>query len=304
MKNIYYICMMNNCNLLYSKMYRLVLFFVSVFICYSCAGADKKEIKASEITKLLKKGEHVQIVDKIILDDVDFTKDISPFIVNANMLQCEIRSNIFFDNCIFMGKVTSNGKLGQTSIHACFKNNLVFSGCDFRGDVDFDRTIVFGMVNFSRSVFRENANFNNLAVWAKDSYFSEVKAEKDFSMIYASFAGNLYYMDAVFDGNVSFQESSIKGKFSFNNGVLKGKAGFDLMEICGAAFFNYTVFEKKADFSYTRFMHTAEFVNANFGEKGVFEKSSFFNTVRFDGVDTAHQLILTDTFFVNKILEK
>ncbi len=271
---------------------------MSVFLCFSCVGAEKKEIKASEIIQLIKKGKHVQIVNKIILDDLDFTKESDPFILNANVLQVEIKSNIFFSNCIFMGKVTSNGKVDPLSVHTVFKNNLVFVECDFRGEVDFEGAIVYGMVNFSKSVFRDNANFNNLAVWSKDSYFSEVKAEKGFSMIYSSFYGNLYFLDAHFDGPASFQESSIKGKLSFNNNVFKERAGFDLMEICGGAFFNYATFEKNADFSFSRFLHTTEFVNTIFKEKGNFEKTFFLNTVRFVDVDTTN-LILTDTFFGN-----
>ncbi len=281
------------------KIYRLILLVASVVVCLSCVGAEKKEMKASEIIKLVKKGKPVQIVNKIILDDLDFTSGSEPFILNANMLQCEIRSNIFFDQCVFMGKVTSNGKLDKTPIQSCFKSNLVFMGCDFRGEVNFEGAIIFGMVNFGRSVFRENANFNNMAVWAKDSYFSEMKAEKDFSMIYASFAGNLFFLDAGFSGNTSLQETSVKGKLSFNNSVFKERAGFDLMEVCGGAFFNYTKFEKTTDFSWSRFLHTTEFVNASFGKQVNFEKTFFLNTVNFEGVDRT-RLILTDTFFGNK----
>ena len=63
------------------KVYRqLFLVFVAVFMCFSCVGAEKKEIKASEVIKLIRKGKPVQIVDKIILGDLDFTADSEPFI--------------------------------------------------------------------------------------------------------------------------------------------------------------------------------------------------------------------------------
>ena len=282
-----------------TKMYRpLFLVVAAVFMCFSCAGAEKKEIKASEIIKLIKKGKPVQIVDKIILDDLDFTADSKPFILNAGNLQNEINANIFFTNCLFTGKVSSNSKSKALPMHTVFRKNLVFADCDFRGEVDFEGAIVFGMVNFSKSVFREKANFNNLSVWAKDSYFSEMTAEKDFSFIYTSFSGNLYFRDASFNGKTSFQESSVKGKLSFNNSVFKEKAGFDLMEICGGAFFNYTVFEKNADFSFSRFLSTAEFVSADFKETGNFEKTFFLRTVRFVEVDK-NNLMFTDTYFGN-----
>ena len=265
-------------------------------ICFGCHGAEKKEIKASEIIKLVQTGKPVQLVNKIIIDDLDFTADSKPFALNANMFRCEVQSSIYFEGCVFLGRVTSNGKRGKTQVQTCFRNNLTFVDCDFRGEVDFDGAVVFGMINFGRSVFRENVSFNNMAVWAKDSYFSEMKVEKDFMMIYTAFSGNLFLPDAVFNGNASFQETSVKGKLIFNNCIFAERAGFDLMEVYGSAFFNYAKFVKTADFSSSRFMFTADFVQTDFGSQANFEKASFMHKVNFEEVDRS-RLILTDTYF-------
>ena len=275
------------------KTFSLTAFAVFVLSCCGCVAADKKEIKASEIIKLLKNGKPVHIANRIIFGDLDFTLAGEPFILNAGMLQCEIQSNIYFDGCVFMGKVTSNGKREKTSVQTCFKSNLSFVGCDFRGEVDFSSAIVFGMVNFGRSIFRENAGFNNMAAWAKDCYFSEMKAEKNFSMIYASFAGNLNFHGAVFGANVSFQETTVKGKLVFNNATFAETAGFDMMDVYGNAFFNYAEFEKMANFSWSRFMYNANFVNTSFKTQANFEKTTFMNTVNFEGVDRS-RLIITE----------
>ena len=280
-------------------MTRTFLFLASVFIFFSCSAASKKEMRASEIVRMLQKDKDVQIVDKIIWDDLDFSVSKKLKVFSFNQLQTDVEGNVFFSNCIFMGKVTSNGKKETLPVCTRFKSNLIFHECDFRGEVDFCGAKIDGMINFSKSVFRENACFDQIAVWSKDSYFSEMKAEKDFSMIYASVKGNLYFLNAEFDGGVSFQEINVDGKLSFNNSVFKKGAGFDLMSVNGAAFFNYTVFEKRADFSFSRFLSTTDFVNANFGGKGYFEKTFFLNTVSFRGVDVVNSLILTDAFFGN-----
>ena len=285
-------------------MRKLLLFLLPVLMVFSCNGADRKEMNASEIIKLLKAGKDVQLVDRIIMDDLDFTDVGEPFALNANLLQNETTSNIFFSNCIFIGKVTSNGKKGQATVQSRFAKNLLFLNCDFRGEVDFGQAIVFGMVNFSKSIFRENTNFNNMSVWSKDCYFSEIKSEKTFSMIYASFSGNLDFMNAHFQQNTSFQETSVKGSLSFNNAVFEERVGFDLMEIGGSAFFNYAVFEKRANFSFSRFLHTANFVKTTFKEKGNFEKAHFLNTARFENVDMENSLILTETIFSNNFINK
>jgi hypothetical protein len=256
-------------------------------------------MKASEIIKLMQKGTPVQLVNKIITGDLDFTLAGQAYNLNANLYQCELGSNILFSDCIFLGKVTSNGKRGNTPVQACFKNNLVFLGCDFRGEVNFNGAIVFGTVNFGRSVFREDADFSNVMVWAKDCYFSEMKAEKSFLMIYASFAGNLNFTNAAFSGNASFQETSVKGKLVFNNSKFAERAGFDLIDVYGNAFFNYVEFAKTADFSWAIFRFKTDFVKAIFGAQANFEKTSFMNTVNFEGINTA-SLRLDEAFFLIK----
>ena len=259
------------------KMYRLNVLILFLLVCCSCAGTEKKEVKASEIISLVKKGKPVHIVNKIIIGDVDFTGSSKPFILNANMLQCTIQPNIFFEQCVFMGKVTSNGRLEKTAIQSCFKSNLVFTGCDFRGEVDFSGAVVFGMVNFGRSVFRKEVNFNHIAVWAKDSYFSEMNAENTFSMVNASFAGNLNFISAAFHSSASFQETSVKGKLMFNNASFDEGAGFDMMLVYDNAFFSWAKFAKTADFSSSRFMGAVEMSNATFERPANFEKASFMN---------------------------
>jgi len=285
-------------------MRKLLLLLIPVMMVFSCRGADKKEINSSEIIKLLKSGKDIQLVDRIIMDDLDFTVSSDGYALNVHSLQNEINSNIFFADCIFIGKVTTNGKKGPSPVQSRFNKNLIFLHCDFRGDVDFSQSVVFGIVNFSKSSFREYADFNNLTIWSKDSYFSEIKAEKTFSMIYASFLGNLYFIDAKFNQNANFQETSVKGKLSFNNAVFGGRAGLDLMEIGGGAFFNYAVFEKNANLSFSRFLHTADFIKTTFKEKGNLEKAHFLNTVRFEEIDMEKSLILTDTYFGNKFINK
>ena len=269
------------------KIFRIIALTLFVSVHCSCAAADKKEMKASEIIALAKKGKPVQVAGKIIIGDLDFTAVGKPFVVTANLIRCDIPSNIFFEQCVFMGKVTSNGKHGELPVQTCFRNNLVFTGCDFRGETDFDGAVVFGMVNFSRSVFRGNVNFNNMAVWAKDSYFTGINAEKKFSMIYASFAGNLNFFDAAFHGYATFQEISAKGKLMFNNSSFEERAGFDMMEVYGYAFFNYAKFKKAVDFSWARFMGAVEFVNVTIEEQANFEKTTFLNAVNFEGVENA-----------------
>jgi hypothetical protein len=277
-------------------MYRIVLLLAVIFTFSECSASEKKEIKASSILEQIKKGNHIHFNDKIIVDDLNFSDSAEPFIFSTSALQTEIKSNIFFSNCIFLGKVTANEKKSNIPVRCKFNNNLIFFNFDFRDEVNFNGAIVFGM-NFSKSTFREKTDFNNIAVWAKDSYFQEINAEKEFTLINALIFGNLYFQNSVFKGKTSFQSASVKGTLMFNYCTFEENAGLDLMETGGDAFFNHVQFAKWTNFSWSRFMNTTNFANAIFENKATFEKTIFLNTVDFEGVDKTH-LIFTDAFFL------
>lgn len=264
---------------------------------FSCAHAEKKEIKSSEIVKLIKKGKSVQITDKIILDDLDFLLMPEFNVLNANALQVDVDANIFFNNCVFMGKVSSNGKMKDMLVQTRFKNNLVFIDCDFRSEVDFENAIIEGMVNFNKSIFRENASFNGMAVWAKNSYFSEIKAEKRFNMIYASFMGNVYCIGSIFNDVVSFQETSVNGKFSLNTSVFNKRTDLGMIQIGRSASFNYTVFNDNVTFALSQFIGSTDFVNTTFEKSIDFEKTCFLNTVRFIDIQQKEDLKLENAIW-------
>ncbi|MDR2927021.1 MAG: pentapeptide repeat-containing protein [Cytophagaceae bacterium] len=274
-------------------MKHIVSFFICFVLLASCSAAEKKEMKASDVIKLLKNGKHIHFHDKIITDDLCFANAAEPFLISANTLQSEIGGNIFFSNCIFLGKVTSTQKVGQTTARSAFRNNLIFIDCDFRGEVDFAEATVNGIVNFSKSTFHENATFNGMAVWAKDSYFSEIKAEKRFSAVYSQFMGNLHIIAAEFADRVSFQETSVKGKFVLNNSHFSSRAAFDMMETNGSAFFNYVAFADNVNFSNARFMNSVDFIKTIFGKTPTFDNAYFLSAIR---VETANPDALAPDF--------
>ncbi|MCL2072732.1 MAG: pentapeptide repeat-containing protein [Marinilabiliaceae bacterium] len=252
-------------------MYRFVFLIVTSFVFLTCKGTEKKEINASSIISELKKGNHIHYHDKIIVDDLNFSTVSEPFLMSAAAFQQEIKSNIFFSDCIFLGKVSSNGKKDKMSIKSRFNNNVIFINCDFRDEVDFSEAIFYGLLNFSKSKFSENATFDAMTVWSKDAYFSEMKAEKRFSMVYSLFADNLYFISASFADRVSFQETTVNGKFMCNNCIFKNRAEFDLMKINGKAFFNYAAFEDRANFLGIRKLEEIDFINTKFKHDPIFE---------------------------------
>lgn len=242
----------------------------------ACSHAEQKEIHAKDIIKLLEKGKNVEIANKIILDDVDFTLANHLQMFSNSQIQNVINGNIFFSNCIFMGKITTNGSKDNFSIMTKFNENLIFQNCDFRGDVDFSNAVVMGSINFNKAKFRKTTSFNNMMVYAKDAYFSEIEAENSVSMIYACFNGNLYVMDGQFQSDLSLQNITVNGKLMASGLQCTAAAEFDMMSIRGRAIFNYAKFDKQASFIQSRFFDDADFVGTTFTENANLENTYFF----------------------------
>ena len=104
------------------------------FLFTSCYGrTNKKEIRASEIIKLINKGESVQFYDRIILDDLNFSDVKDAHISSISSIQKPVRSNIVFVNCVFMGKVTATGSYQRMREVVLFERNVTFLAAILEG---------------------------------------------------------------------------------------------------------------------------------------------------------------------------
>lgn len=263
------------------RFYKFVIVSMCLFISACTQAQQQREIKSSEFMKNLKKGKNIEIANKIILDDVDFTSSENLQMLSSNQLQNVVEGNIFFTNCIFMGNVTAVGEYKSVAVQTKFNNNLVFQDCDFRGDVVFDNAVIMGSANFSKAKFRKDASFNNIMVWAKDSYFSEVEAEGTMNMIYATFNGNLYMRDAVFQQAVSFQGMTVQGMFAASGMKCSKMAEFDMLTVGQRANFNYSSFAQQPTFNQARFHDDAEFVGDTINNMNeVFEKTYIYGKLQ------------------------
>lgn len=254
------------------KLYKSLLLCLGVFIS-SCSHAEQREIKSSDFMKDLKKGKSITVVNKIILDDVNFSSTENYQIVGTQ-IQNVIEGNVCFLNCIFMGDVMAGSVYEKLPVSTRFNNNLVFTNCDFRGNVSFDNAVVMGTVNFNKAKFLKPTSFINLMAWAKDSYFSEIEAESHVVFDYASFAGNFYCMDGKFKEIFSLQNVSINGKLMANGLLCSKLAEFDGISVRQSSLFNYSKFEIMPSFIKARFYDDVSFVDVQVPDDGDFLKDS------------------------------
>jgi len=198
-------------------------------------------VKADEITKNMAAGKAMQIKNAVIDGDLDFSKAGSAFPVNSAVSETQINGNVYFEKCVFNGNVKAE--------NVRFGSNLIFLENEFQKEVRFQNSSVFGTVNFSKSIFKGNATFANMAVWAKNSYFSEVKASSKFLFDASDFHGNLSLMGSEFADMFSLQETFVQGNLQGSNAKFNGNTDFALLNVLRRTIFKYAGFKSEPDFS-------------------------------------------------------
>ncbi len=236
-------------------------------------------IRAGGIISSINKGKAVLIKDKIITDDLDFSKIKRHDVFSSSIEIARVDVPVTFLNCIFMGKVITNGMQSQRQVNTQFGSSVTFEACDFRGDADFSNSTVDGMVNFTGAIFREKALFNNVTLKGRQVYFTAFTSEKLFSM----------------------QESRIEGAIDFFKAKITGKVSFQSTDFWGTARFSDLDCNGKSDFSLTNFRSDALFTYTNFGNE--FRMSNATVAGRLDLISVTFQSSawLTNSVFAGKV---
>jgi predicted transcriptional regulator with HTH domain len=229
-------------------------FLLLILFAISFSFAAKETVKASDIIKKLAKGESVEIADAVIEGSLDFSSAGKSSPVNSAMFEARVKGNVFFLRCVFKEPVIAQ----KNNAYTRFDGNLVFLESEFKKEANFSNAVVFGAVNFSKSVFNENAEFSQMSIWSKNSYFSEITANRKFSLEGSSIQGSLSIMNAKFFGKLSLQEVFIQENLQSSNASFDNVADFAMLRVGGRSIFRYAKFKFKPDFSASKFAEAPE----------------------------------------------
>ena len=220
----------------------LMAMVLMMSVACNAQGTQKQTtVKADEITKNLSAGKSVQIKNAVIDGDLNSGKAGNSFPVNSVAFETQVSGNVYFEKCVFNGNVKVE--------NVRFNGNVIFLESEFQKNVEFQNSPIFGTVNFSKSIFKGKAVFANMAVWAKNSYFSEVKASSKFSLEASDFHGDLTMMNSEFAGMFSLQETFVLRNLQASNAKFNGSTDFSMLNVLGRAIFKYTAFKNEPDFS-------------------------------------------------------
>jgi len=218
------------------------LLLIILLAAISCFG---ETVNAADIIKKLEKGEPVEMKGTVVEGILDFSSIGKLSQAGSAMFEARVKANFFCSRCVFKEKVVAQ----KNNTYTRFDGNVIFLESEFQKDVDFSNAVIYGTINFTKSVFKENAIFNQMAVWSKDSYFSDITANKRFSLDAASFQGNLSFFDSKFLGSFSLQEVFVLGTLQSTNANFGGKTDFAMLKTVGRAIFRYAKFKYEPVFS-------------------------------------------------------
>lgn len=280
-----------------NRIYILITVCLLFLSCGSAQSDNQKEIKASDIIKLLGKGKDIQLHEMIVVGDLDFTTVHDGFMSSLTTIQTPVKQNIFFIDCVFMGNVTTCGSYLKLSKNVWFEKNVSFVSCDFRKDLNFSNSTIMGQVSFAKSIFRGNAKLENMTVHGKLNSFWEMEAEKAFSMAQSDFRGDVNFMDSKFNGAASFQYLRAFS-FQFNNVECSDRLDLANMTISDNAFFNYLKCQKYATFSFSKIYGNADFMQGIYDEVADYTGLTVLGKARFNDSQYKDSVAFVDTMFI------
>ena len=226
-----------------------------VLVCSGNVSTVKKpkqgirEIQAKSIMEQLNKGNHVYLDSCIVWGDVDFTSLNNRNRIATNLTQVFVNQSITCTNCVFIDKIKAFD--GAKGVCVEFAHNLSFTGCDFRGGVDFTESIVHGNAFFTGSTFRVVTKMQGVHFRHKKTYFTETKFEDEALFQNAVFAGDANFLHAVFNGDAMFQKMIVGGLLFFGDARFDRYADFTYA-YAFESIFRYAQFNGRFDFDYAR----------------------------------------------------
>lgn len=258
--------------------------------------SSKKEISSKQLIKLLAKGKDVLLVDKIILDDLDFVEVGEGTEELKNVYTHYIYSSIVFKNCQFKGKVITH-RLGKKILHrSFFMKNLSFIQCVFEDEVAIQQSTVQGITNFSESVFNKKVSLET-SVFQSNVFFDKVTCQNEARFQNALFQQDFSSIESFFYQLVSFQRTTFKGNTTCSSVEFHHNVDFGLTVFDGPFLFNYNKLKLKSNFNKINCRGKFECLNTTFEKEATFKEAIFLQKVKWANNKNT-QLDFSETIFL------
>ncbi len=223
---------------------------MSLSNCSSGQISQSSSTNAIEIIKKIKAGENINFSNIRIKGDIDFTLISPEYQESAETYRSEINSAIYFENCIFEGKVIAFKMDDKKNLHFVnFNKNLSFVNCQFTNEVSFRDIIAEGTINFVASKFHETVSFEGAIFKSVNISFAGTEFNEKTKFQRTYFFGNANFIKSKFNESVSFQHSEFSKEMNFRSCIVSGNCDFGSISSNESAYFNYASFNSETIFN-------------------------------------------------------
>jgi hypothetical protein len=271
----------------------IIIFLISVFNKNIAISQEYPIVKAKSILKSISNNKPIYLKNVKIEGDIDFTK-LSSNPESSFQNRVKISSPIYFQNCIFKGKIKGYHEKEAFSIATFFETNLSFNNCTFYDDILLNGAIVgtsfimaesklHGELHLENALITHNANFSGV-IFGRKVFFQNTVFRK-----------NAYFNKTIFNEVGNFQSCKWEGEAIFREVEFRENIDFSLQKSYSLMSFNFSFFKNMVIFEGSRFWDDFEMDNVS-AKKILLSKSQFWQKLNTEGLNSK-DIDFTDSIF-------
>ena len=257
---------------------------------------DLTIIKVEKILKSILQNKPVSLKNKTILGDLDFTK-LPAHPVSELLNSVTVSSPLYFENCIFKGKIIGYKVATKSTLSTNFMTNLSFHNCTFYQDILLNGAIVGTALVFSESKLHGELHLENILV-GHDANFTGVIFGRSVFFQNGVYRKNTYFNKSIFNAIAYFQACKWEGETIFREAEFRENVDFTLQKTFSTMSFNFSVFKKAVFFEGSIFGDNLEIDHVS-AEKIVLSDCQFWQKLNFENLDSKETLLNNSIFFTS-----
>lgn len=223
----------------------------------SCFSSQKTQdlqstITAEEIIKQIRQGKIISIKNTTILGDLDFTTIPKKHPVAEYAFKIEVKTPIYFDNCIFNGNILGFRKDSVNNYICSFESDVIFSNCRIKGVVEHSYNRFKSFFTFSNNLIEDDFIASN-ALFYDEVKLNQSTFEKDLFLTYTIYQQQSNMMDIRVSGKTYLQGSDFQHQSLWSNSIFDEYVDISKVTAQHSLFLDHCHFKDQLNISGSRF---------------------------------------------------
>ena len=262
-----------------------VLLWIGIILaaCYTSHSSTQNDkiVSAEEILGNLSAGKAIILKDRQITGDLDFTKVTSSHPISPDAQKVEVRSPIYFENCIFEGSISSYFQDEDRATICGFSSDLIFLNCRIKGDIDLSQSRFKGIFSFVKSEAVGGFKASN-AIFYDITDLNGSRFEQDLFLTYSTFQQRSNNMDLTIMGKTYLQGVHYYKESLWSNSIFEQYVDVSKLNSRGSFMMDFCDFRGPLHISGSEFWGYVNITQSKFSDSFTMRTSLFTNSPVLD----------------------